>query len=188
MWVRTTVSPPLPPPSLPPPQYCGCDCSISMQPTKSGWCWSWRRVHWVWAWDEAEGPCDMRGFGGFACGESADMNCIASWMDCLWKSCQFCRGILLVNLFSHWKKLALSLSRSVITTWLAWLTRWLADSFITSMIWLKLDGFSSLFVSLHFLGLCKGRGEVRTGILVGVSFLELELLSCPWSSWSGSWS
>ena len=130
----------------------------------------------------------MCGLGGFACGESAGAKCSANWMDCLWKSRQFCCGIRLVNSFSHWKKLSLSRSHGSFTTVLAQLTRWLVDSFITSMIWLKLDDFSSLSVSLRFLGFRKGMGEFRTGILVDVSFLELELLSCPWSSCSGSWS
>ena len=63
----------------------------------------------------------MRGLGGFAWGESAGVNVIANWMDCIWKSRQFCRGFLLVNSFSHWKKLSLSLSRSFSV--LTWLTR-----------------------------------------------------------------
>ena len=130
----------------------------------------------------------MRGLGGLACGESAGVKCIANWMHCLWKSRQFCRGILLVNSFSHWKKLSLSRSRGSLTTVLARVTRWPADSFMTSMIWSKLDDSSSLSVSLRFLGFRVWVGQFGTGILVGVSFLALELLSCPRSSSSGSWS
>ena len=95
----------------------------------------------------------MRGLDGFACGESAGVKCIANWMDCLWKSCQFCRGILLVNSFSHWKKLSLSRSRGSFTTVLARVTRWPADSFIASTISFNLDDSLSLSVdpSLRFL-------------------------------------
>ena len=48
--------------------------------------------------------------------------------------------------------------------------------------------FLPLSVSLLFLGLRKGVGELNTGIFVGVSFLELELLSWLLSSCSCSCS
>ena len=102
----------------------------------------------------------MRGLDGFACGESAGVKCIANWMDCLLKSRQFCRGIRLVNSFSHWKKLSLSQSRGSFTTVLAQVTRWLADSFITSTILFNLDDSLSLSVvsSLCFLVFHTGMG------------------------------
>ena len=69
-------------------------------------------------------------------------------------------------------------------------TRRFAESFITPTISFNFDEVSSLSLSvlssLLFLGLLAGVGRLGTGILVGVSLRELELLSWPRSSASSS--
>ena len=109
---------------------------------------------------------------------------------CFWKSRQFWHGILLVNSNIHWKKLTLSCSQGSCVCVCERATRWFAESFITPTISFNFEAVSSFSLSvlssLLFLGLLVGVGALGTGILVGVSLRELELLSCPRSSASSS--
>ena len=177
----------------------GCDCSSSRNPPPPGgaglaggcigYCWPWG-----WAWsacdEEVEDPCDIRGLDWGPWGESVGVYANAKVKACFWKSRQFCRGILLVNSNIHWKKLTLSWWRGSCACACERATRWFAESFITPTISFNFEAVSSFSLSvlssLLFLGLLMGVGALGTGILVGVSLRELELLSCPRSSASSS--
>ena len=162
--------------------------------TSSGSRWSCRGfIGYCWPWsacdEEVEDPCDMRGLGGWPWGESVGVKAHAKLKACFWNSRQFWRGILLVNSNIHWKKLTLSCSRGSCATVCERATRWFAESFKTPTISFNFDEVSSslsALSSLLFLGLLAGVGRLRTGILVGVSLRELELLSWPRSSASSS--
>ena len=100
------------------------------------------------------------------------------------------RPFRLVNSNIHWKKLTLSWWRESCARVCERATRWCAESFITPTISFNLAAVSSFSLSvissLLFLDLLVGVGTWGTGILVGVSLLEFELLSWPRSSASSS--
>ena len=178
--------------------WVGCDCSSSTNPPEVGGGGLAGGFIGYWPWsacdEEVEDPCDIRALEGLPCGDSAVEKAIDKWNACVWNSRHFPRGIRLVLSNIHWKKLTLSCS-----CWSRYdarerPTRWFAESFITSTISLNFDDASSLPVlsSLLFLGLLEGMGWSRTGsgssgwFFVGVSCLELALLSWPRSSGSSS--
>ena len=172
-----------------------CVCSSSRNPPAPGagglaggfigYCWPW------WACDEeVEATCDSRDLDWWPWGESVGVKAHAMVKACFWNSRQFWRGILLVNSNIHWKKLTLSCSRWSCASVCERATRWFAESFITPTISFNFVEVASCSLSalssLLFLGFRVGMWGLGTGILVGVSLRELELLSCPRSSTSSS--